>query len=191
MTVVWPQASVTQQRTLWTHKTKGMGLGRSDGSRIRPWNGSFHPPSRQTTRTSIDHHHPTGSRPKPVGPAKDRNPTRMGMGTTENNESQATAPALGCDLLEWIQCESSLPGGIDAPPAVRLIIHAPLTGTPDIAAGPDHAHSRIASRVPQEKGTAFLWCHRKKRPAQNDQAIAIEAQPPWHLRRLADKVSVH
>ena len=131
----------------------------------------------------------------------------------------AVAPEEGCALLlgdsgwdprvrvVWPCCNVWRPGqwglddqtdgsgsvnpGIDAPTAVRLIIQSPLTGTPDIAAGPDHAHSRIPSRVPQEKGTAFLWCHRKKRPAQNDQAIPIEAQPPWHLQRLADKVSVH
>ena len=108
MTVDCAQASAIQRCTIKIHEGKGMDLGRTYGIGTTSWGGSLHPPSRQPTRTSIDHHHPIGSSPTPVVLAGAWRTTEMRMGTPNNMEPSLTPPALRRDLLAWIQGEPRL-----------------------------------------------------------------------------------
>ena len=113
------------------------------------------------------------------------------MGTPDNVKSSAAPPALRCDLLARIKREPRPPRWPQTSAAVLLLLQALKARAPDVAAGPDQVHTRLRPGVPQQKGTPLVRRHSVKRLPQNDQAIPIEAQSPWHLRRLVDKVSWH
>lgn len=185
------QASVTQRCTLRPHKTQGVDFGQCGGSGRRPRSGSLHPPSRQAANTSVDHHHPIGSRPTSVIAAGAWLTTGMGMGTPDHMESSLAPPALRRDLLAWIQSEPRLPRRPRSIAAARLLLQPLKARTPNVAAGPDHPQPQLRTAIAKQKGTPLVRSDRIKRSAQNDQAIPIEAQSPWHLRRLVDKVSWH
>ena len=108
MTVDRTHAGAIQRCTIRIHEGKGVDLGSTGGIGTRSWEGSLHPPSRQATRTSVDHHHPIRSSPTPVVPAGMWLTSRMGRGGPQNMESPATRPAVRSNLLERSESEPRL-----------------------------------------------------------------------------------